>query len=79
MSEEQRPETDPPTGIPRSVHDGAAKIIAGDERAADERSEPTLRFMWNLPTGTTPHIPLWLSLLFFGGLLFAIILTLTAR
>ena len=43
---------------------------------ADRRSKPAdqrLRFQWNVPQGTTPHVPLWLSLTFLALIVIAVL------
>ena len=51
-----------------AVEDDPAELgkrIAGADRPGAPH-EQRLRFQWNVPQGTTPYVPLWLSLTVVG-------------
>lgn len=49
----------------------AEQIIKADHPSAPV--EQRLRFQWNVPTGVQPYVPLWLSLVFIGLVIAAIV------
>jgi hypothetical protein len=56
----------------------ARRIADHDARAAQD-TRHDLRFQWNVPTGLKPHIPVWLSLTFFGLLVSVIAYSVALR
>ena len=60
-------------GPERSFRDRAQGIAGHDEEAVQPPAKD-VHFQWNVPRGQVPFIPLWMALLFFGGIAVAVIL-----